>query len=121
MKGTYHGTVDIITTAIKLGIKKIISTSSGVAMFEPGFTDGFSGKTLTEKSWCNVKYEDIDISETGPGAVYVYQTSKTVAEKKIWELADENPSVDITVSTYQTIIHFFLILAKATIQQSFPA
>lgn len=94
--------MDIISTAIKLGIKKIVSTSSAVAVFQPGFTDGFTGATINERSWGRIKYDEIDISESGPGPVYVYQASKTVAEKKIWELADENPNIDITTSMYST-------------------
>lgn len=71
------------------------------ALFEPDFSNGFGSDPIGPDSWGSTPLEKIDVSETSPGPVYVYQTAKTAAEKKIWELADEyrGEGVDITTST----------------------
>jgi hypothetical protein len=51
-------------------------------------------------TWGSVPLEEIDLSPSSPGQAYVYQTAKTAAEKKLWELADQHPEIDLTTSTF---------------------
>lgn len=72
------------------------------------FSNGFGPTPLTADTWGSVlPYDQIDVSQSSPGAMYVYQTAKTAAEKRIWELADQNPDVDVATSGYSSLpMHF---------------
>jgi len=71
------GTEAVMAAALKAGIKRVVLTSSVAAMcFPPGVPDG---TTVSEEDWnteCSL--------EKGP---YLY--SKTLAEKRAWELAKD--------------------------------
>jgi len=97
LEGAYHGAVDIIETAIKLGVKKIIYTSTLFTLLEPGFSNGYGTIPIGTDTWGSLPLEKIDLNpSTSPGQAYVYQTAKTAAEKKIWEMADQHPEIDFT-------------------------
>lgn len=90
--------------SIDAGIKKIIITGTCASLFEiprfPHPSDELSSQSaygtelVTEKSFRSITLETIDILQ-----IRLYRESKTVAEKKVWELAKEHPDVDFTVCT----------------------
>jgi nucleoside-diphosphate-sugar epimerase len=49
-------------------------------------------------AWGVVKYEDIDLDALNEGGAYTL--SKGLAEKKVWEIADKHPDVDVTTCKY---------------------
>ena len=67
------------------------------------FSNAFLTTALGPETCGSVNtHEKIDISETSPGPMYVYVTAKTAAEKKVWEIADQHPEVDVTTSKFDT-------------------
>ncbi|ESK91330.1 3-beta hydroxysteroid dehydrogenase isomerase family protein [Moniliophthora roreri MCA 2997] len=94
LKGAYEGTLNIVNQAISLGIKKIIVTGTFVNLFDTDFKQAFGDKVLTEKDFGSIELKDIKPQEQDP--LFVYQAAKTVADKKLWEIAREHPDVDIT-------------------------
>jgi nucleoside-diphosphate-sugar epimerase len=60
------------------GVKRVVHTSSVAAMYGPGDETG-PGKVLTEEDW--------NVSSTETFHPYAY--SKTVAERRAWELAGQ--------------------------------
>ncbi|EEB99841.1 hypothetical protein MPER_00380, partial [Moniliophthora perniciosa FA553] len=49
---------------------------------------------LTEKDFGSIELKDIKPQEQD--SFFVYQAAKTVADKKLWDIAREHPDVDIT-------------------------
>jgi nucleoside-diphosphate-sugar epimerase len=86
VNGALGGSLNIIRQAEKEGIRRIIYTSSIVAVFNP------SG-SLTDKDWNPMTEE-----ETLTAAPFAaYMGAKTLAERAVWKFADEHKHVDITV------------------------
>jgi hypothetical protein len=55
-----------------------------------------SFEPLTENTWGSItSVNEVDLDNPNPVAIYLQ--AKTLAEKKIWELAHQNPDVDVTV------------------------
>lgn len=74
IKPAVEGTENVIKSAIaENSVKKVVLTSSVVAIY-PGNTKDF----LTNKDWSDPK-------KSSP-----YEASKHLAEKKAWELINEN-------------------------------
>ncbi|KAK7023489.1 hypothetical protein VNI00_016707 [Paramarasmius palmivorus] len=94
-KGAYEGTLNIVNQAIASGIKKIIVTGTVVNLFDTDFKGAFGSKVLTEKDFGSVELEDIKPNEQD--AFSVYQAAKTITDKKLRDIAEEHPEVDITV------------------------
>ncbi|KAE9389989.1 NAD(P)-binding protein [Gymnopus androsaceus JB14] len=92
--GAYDGTVALVKQAIAAGVKKIIVTGTFATLFDSDFKSAFGTRVLTDKDFGSVTLESIDLNKDG---MQVYQEAKTLADKKIWELAHEHPEVDFTV------------------------
>ncbi|KAK7022941.1 hypothetical protein VNI00_016831 [Paramarasmius palmivorus] len=93
-KGAYEGTLNIVNQSIASGIQKIIVTGTVVNLFDADFKNAFGNKVITEKDFGNIELKDIKPSEQD--AFFVYQAAKTVADKKLRDIAQEHPDVDIT-------------------------
>ncbi|THV04602.1 NAD(P)-binding protein [Dendrothele bispora CBS 962.96] len=91
----YEGTLNLIQQAIKQGIKKIVYTGAYGSLLDTKISNGFSTVPITEKDFGPITLEELDRTDTN--LTTIYQASKTIAEKKAWELAHENPDVDLTV------------------------
>jgi len=97
LDGAYHGSLNVVKAAIDAGIKKIIVTGTIANLFGPDFKAAFGSESLTEHSFGPATSEsDIDVEKDSLASIY--QKAKTLAEKKVWELARENPDVDVTVT-----------------------
>ncbi|KAK7052886.1 hypothetical protein VNI00_004206 [Paramarasmius palmivorus] len=94
-KGAYEGTLNIVNQSIASGIQKIIVTGTVVNLFNADFKNAFGNKVLNEKDFGDIELKDIKPSEQD--AFFVYQAAKTVADKKLRDIAQEHPDVDITV------------------------
>ncbi|THU91393.1 NAD(P)-binding protein [Dendrothele bispora CBS 962.96] len=95
-EGVYQGTIQIVEQAIAAGIKKIIVTGTAVSLFDADLKTAFGSKLLTEKDFGSItSIDDIDLSN--PNTPATYQAAKTCAEKKVWEIANQHPDVDVTV------------------------
>ncbi|KAE9398644.1 NAD(P)-binding protein [Gymnopus androsaceus JB14] len=92
--GNYDGTVALVKQAIATGVKKIIVTGTFATLFDSDFQSAFGTRVLTEKDYGSVTLETIDLNKDG---LQVNIEAKTVADKKIWELAHEHPEIDFTV------------------------
>jgi len=86
LNGALNGSLNVIRQAEKGGIKRIIYTSSIVAVFNP------SG-SLTDKDW-NPMTEQETLAAP---AFLAYVGAKTLAERAVWKFADEHKDVDVTV------------------------
>uniref|UniRef100_A0A0W0EU39 NAD(P)-binding domain-containing protein n=1 Tax=Moniliophthora roreri TaxID=221103 RepID=A0A0W0EU39_MONRR len=95
LRGAYAGALNIVNQAISLGIKKIIVTGTYVNLFDTDFKQAYGDKVITEKDFGSIELADIKPEEQD--AVFVYQAAKTVADKRLLQIARENPDVDVTV------------------------
>ncbi|KZP20199.1 NAD-P-binding protein [Athelia psychrophila] len=86
LNAAVEGALNIIRQAEKGGVKRIIYTSSIVAVFNE------SG-TLGPDDWSTVTTEQAVAG--GPFPAYV--KAKTEAEKAVWKFAEEHPQLDLTV------------------------
>ncbi|KAJ7593811.1 hypothetical protein C8J56DRAFT_1160580 [Mycena floridula] len=93
--GAYHGSIHLVEQAISAGIKKIIVTGTFASLVDIDFKAAFGDEPLTAKSWGSVTFESVDLEKDELMAIY--QSAKILSEKRIWELAHENPDVDVTV------------------------
>ncbi|THV02991.1 NAD(P)-binding protein [Dendrothele bispora CBS 962.96] len=109
VEGVVNGTTGILEAAIKVGVKKVIITSTFVTLCElDTYKETFSSDTLGPGSWCSspsVKFDSVaDINRairSGKVSGFaVYQMSKTLAEKKVWDIVrrveSEGKHVDVT-------------------------
>ncbi|KAJ7593855.1 hypothetical protein C8J56DRAFT_1120765 [Mycena floridula] len=93
--GAYHGSIHLVKSAITAGIKKIVVTGTYASLFDADFKAAFGTDILNANSWGSVTLEGVN-TETDD-RMTLYQVGKMLSEKKIWELAHENPDVDVTV------------------------
>lgn len=96
VQGGYHGTLNVVNTAIAAGVKKIVVTSSAVTLFDPDFKGAFMDEIVSEKSFGSTPADHQSIDTTS-NPLSVYQAAKGLADKHIWKLQRENPNVDFTV------------------------
>ncbi|KAK7457026.1 hypothetical protein VKT23_010329 [Stygiomarasmius scandens] len=94
-EGAYQGTIHILEQAIAAGVKKIVATGTIASLFDGDFKNAFGTKTITGKDFSPVTADQIDIND--PNTMGTYVAAKTVADKKVWELAHQHLDVDITV------------------------
>ncbi|KAE9401227.1 NAD(P)-binding protein, partial [Gymnopus androsaceus JB14] len=90
----YDGTLHIVRQSIDAGIKKIIITGTFASLFDSELKIAFGKELVTEKFFNSVTLDTLDRTQK---PMTVYQHSKTIADKKVWELAKEHPTVDFTV------------------------
>lgn len=99
--GIYNGTLHLVDSAIKAGIKKIVVSGSTVSL-----TDGSGapslikdGNNIGSDSWGPWKTAE-DCSNLGP--LQTYSASKTAAERGLFEIAAKvrDEGIDITSSVY---------------------
>ncbi|KAJ3804754.1 hypothetical protein F5876DRAFT_82641 [Lentinula aff. lateritia] len=76
------------------GIKKIIITGTFASLFDSQLQTAFGQELVTERFFHPVTLETLDRDQT---PMSIYQQSKTLADKKVWELAKEYPDVDFTI------------------------
>ncbi|KAK7022947.1 hypothetical protein VNI00_016837 [Paramarasmius palmivorus] len=94
-KGAYDGTLNIVKQAISLGIKKIIVTGTAASLFDVDLKGAFGTRLITERDFGPIELPDIRPNEQDPRLLY--RAAKTVADKKLWEIAADYPDVDITL------------------------
>lgn len=87
------GTTNVLSSAVKKGIKKVVVTSTFGATVDPSLAGAFAGRTITEADWGQVtKEEALDGTHD---IMWVYVASKLLAERAVWEFAEKNPSLDV--------------------------
>ncbi|THU95299.1 NAD(P)-binding protein [Dendrothele bispora CBS 962.96] len=95
LEGAYYGTIHIVNQAIAAGVKKIVITGTFASLLDGDFKAGFGTKLITEKSFGNFTIEEVDLEN--PNVMAIYHAAKTLADKKVWEIAHQHTGVDITV------------------------
>uniref|UniRef100_A0A0W0GFM7 NAD(P)-binding domain-containing protein n=1 Tax=Moniliophthora roreri TaxID=221103 RepID=A0A0W0GFM7_MONRR len=93
--GAYEGILNIINQAISLGIKKITVTGSYLNLFDTDLKQAYGDKVITEKDFGSIELADIKPQEQD--GFFVYSAAKTVTDKRLLQIARENPDVDVTV------------------------
>jgi nucleoside-diphosphate-sugar epimerase len=67
-------------------------------------SNAYGTAPLGPDNWASETIKDIEefqINPTNPQGPWVaYHIAKTVAEKRVWQLADEHPEVDISTSKF---------------------
>ncbi|GAW07213.1 protein transporter SEC13 [Lentinula edodes] len=93
-EAAYDGTLHIVRQSIDAGIKKIIITGTFASLFDSQLQTAFGKELVTEKFFHPATLETLDRHQA---PMTIYQQSKTLADKKVWELAKEYPDVDFTI------------------------
>ncbi|KAJ4476791.1 hypothetical protein C8R41DRAFT_773286, partial [Lentinula lateritia] len=94
LQAAYDGTLHIVRQSIDAGIKKIIITGTFASLFDSQLQTAFGQELVTERFFHPVTLETLDRNQA---PMTIYQQSKTLADKKVWELAKEYPDVDFTI------------------------
>ncbi|EIM84921.1 NAD-P-binding protein [Stereum hirsutum FP-91666 SS1] len=110
LKGAIDGTIRVLDSASKAGVKKIVVTSSTSTLSHPN--DVWISRFYGDQDWNPLTYEDA----TKPGAnpMHVYAVSKKVAEEAVRKFAKEHPDVDIAT------VHPALIIGPTGPSQVLP-
>ncbi|KAJ3743260.1 NAD-P-binding protein [Lentinula detonsa] len=93
-EAAYNGTLNIVRQSIDAGIKKIIITGTFASLFDSQLKLAFGTDLVTEKFFHPVTLETLNRDQP---PMAIYQQSKTLADKKMWELAKEHPDIDFTI------------------------
>jgi len=93
--GAVEGSQNILRQAVKNGVKKIVITSSIVAVIDFDKPEvAFSKHIYTVDQW-NPATREQALDGTHEG-LWNYSAAKTIAEQEIWKFADAHPEIDIT-------------------------
>jgi len=89
-----EGTLNVVRSAHKAGVKRIIITSSFVAVCDVALGGAWRDHTYTANDWNPATYEEaIKGDKSG---LWVYFASKALAEKAAFDYAKRNPVLEIT-------------------------
>ncbi|KAF5361259.1 hypothetical protein D9758_010316 [Tetrapyrgos nigripes] len=115
--GAYEGSIHIVQQAIKLGVKKIVVTGTVASLFDTSFSKAFGATAVNEKDFGPVELKDIDKND--PNTMVIYSAAKTIADKKIWEIAHQHPDVDVTVllppAIYGPLVPNFPVASRSSL------
>jgi nucleoside-diphosphate-sugar epimerase len=89
-----EGTLNVVRSTHKAGIKRIIITSSLVAALDLGLGGAWRDYTYTANDWNPATYEQA-IKGDKPG-IWIYCASKKLAEQAAFDYAKEHPELQIT-------------------------
>ncbi|GAW10143.1 hypothetical protein F5879DRAFT_522775 [Lentinula edodes] len=88
------GTINIVHQSIDAGVKKIIITGTFASLFDTQLNTGSGTELVTEEFYNPVTPETFHRDQPLMAA---YQESKTLASKRVWQVAEKHPDVDITI------------------------
>ncbi|OBZ70868.1 hypothetical protein A0H81_09122 [Grifola frondosa] len=91
LNAAIEGSLNILRQAEKAGIARFVLVSSMVAVRKPGDT---SETGWTDKDWNSVTREEV--LDGMRDEMFIYAAEKTLAERAVWEFADQHPHMDIT-------------------------
>ncbi|KAI0043317.1 NAD-P-binding protein [Auriscalpium vulgare] len=91
LNSAINGTTRVLEAAYAGGIKKIVVTSSVVALCDPPKL--FQKVTLGDKDFGTATYEEALKPENA--GFPVYAASKALAEKALWKFVGEHPDLDV--------------------------
>lgn len=89
-----EGTLNVLRATHNAGIKRIVITSSFVAVFDLAIGGPWRDYTFTADDWNPATYEDA-IKGDKPG-IWVYCASKVLAEKAAFDYVKEHPELKLT-------------------------
>jgi len=89
-----EGTLNVVRSTHKAGIKRIIITSSFVAVMDLALGGPWRDYTYTANDWNPATYEEA-IKGDKPG-IWIYCASKKLAEVAAFDYAKEHPELQIT-------------------------
>lgn len=92
LKIAIEGTTNVLRQAAAAGVNKVVLTSSWGTTLHPSLKETFAGITFNENSWGEVTDKD---ALEGPNPLYVYLSTKILAERAAWAFAKENPGFDL--------------------------
>ncbi|KAJ3505021.1 hypothetical protein NLJ89_g7635 [Agrocybe chaxingu] len=94
LKIAMEGPLNVVRQAEKVGITKIIVTSTFGALMDPSLVPAFTGKTFRDFDWGATSKEEILDRDTD--IFYCYFGGKNLGERALWNFAREHPHLDIT-------------------------
>ncbi|KAJ6590852.1 putative flavonol reductase [Mycena sp. CBHHK59/15] len=89
-----EGTLNVLRSAHKAGIKRVIITSSLAALLDPSKNGAWRDHMFTPADWNPATYEEAS-DGTRPG-IWVYLASKKLAETAAFEYTAQHPEMQIT-------------------------
>ncbi|KLO19163.1 NAD(P)-binding protein [Schizopora paradoxa] len=95
--GAVGGSLNIIRQAAAKGVKRVVLTSTMLAMLNLDNVASIvfdTSRVMTDKEWNPATKEAALSGERDPA--WIYSAAKTVAEQEVWKFADEHPETDIT-------------------------
>ncbi|KDQ50493.1 hypothetical protein JAAARDRAFT_74144 [Jaapia argillacea MUCL 33604] len=94
LDGAINGALNVLRQGEAVGIKKFVITSSLSAFYTASDPKTYSDHIITDKDWNSATKEQA--LTPGAPSMFIYGTSKTLAEKAVWEFAAQHPHIDVT-------------------------
>ncbi|KAF5374478.1 hypothetical protein D9615_009061 [Tricholomella constricta] len=91
-----EGYLNVLRQAVSNGINKVVITGSWASTLDPALKQAFEGHVSTEKDWGNVTEEEFLVNSQNP--MWAYLAAKTLAERAVWKFAEEEPSLDLSIT-----------------------
>ncbi|KAK0235463.1 NAD-P-binding protein [Armillaria nabsnona] len=88
-----NGTLNVLASALKAGVSKIVLTSSWGTTLDPSLEKTYQGVVFSEKDWGSVTEEEF--LNGGHNPLWTYLAAKIIAESMAWKFAQENPTLDL--------------------------
>ncbi|KAJ7813126.1 NAD-P-binding protein [Mycena olivaceomarginata] len=93
LKAALQGTLNVLEQADKVGISKVVLTSSWATTMDPSLEKMFQGGVLTAKDWGTVSKEELLNGNNSP--LWNYLATKILSESAAWDFAKAHPSIDL--------------------------
>ncbi|KAJ7679295.1 hypothetical protein DFH06DRAFT_1033040 [Mycena polygramma] len=94
LKSAVRGTLNVLEQAEKVGISKIVLTSSWATTMDPTLDKMYKGEILSQNNWGTATEEEVLSGKHD--ALWNYLASKILAERAAWAFAESHPSIDLT-------------------------
>ncbi|KZT26830.1 NAD-P-binding protein [Neolentinus lepideus HHB14362 ss-1] len=88
-----EGTLNVLRQATTAGVNKVVVTASWGTTVTPGTDEAWSDITINQNSWGKVTREQA--LAKADDVMYVYLSSKILAERAAWEYAQAHPKLDL--------------------------
>ncbi|KAK0185972.1 hypothetical protein F5146DRAFT_1005119 [Armillaria mellea] len=121
LKTARNGTLNVLASALKTGVLKVVLTSSWATTQDPSLEKTYNGVVFSEKDWSGVSEEEFLRGDHD--VLWGYLAIKTLVEKMAWKFAQENPTLDLATKKKRFLVsggHFTWKEAVEYLEESRP-